>query len=559
MTHDDLHKASNAPLSGSSAGVFLPWDQEVDVAVIGFGGAGATAAIEAADRDAEVLVIERFTGGGATRMSGGVMYSGGGTKLQKVAGYDDTPEEMRKYLKCETQDAVPDEVVRTFCENSVTNFEWVESQGVPYPEQGFPPIKTSYPSYDTTLYYSGNEKCPPYCDRARPAPRGHRALGKGMTGYVLFGGLRKAVLRRGVQVWERAKATRLITNDKGDVIGVEVSRLSNALLIRALHRLCFVGATHGGALSGLALKVFKAALEKIEAIFSTTSRIRVRGGVIIAAGGFIYNPEMTKKYIPKYAKTMRLGTVGDDGGGIELGRSVGGGVRKMERGTAWMFINPPNALPKGILLDRKGQRVCNEEMYGASLGENIAEHHDGRAILLLDRKSWKESRDQILDARKANFQAIMGMINLYLNNKRANSLESLAAKCGIPADALCEAVETYNEGAKRGEDAKGKSTESLQTVDTPPYYAVDCDIDNGKFLTPSISLGGLFVNGLTAQVLREDGSPIEGLYAAGRSSVGVCSQSYVSGLSIADGVFSGRNAGHSAAEAAHKTDFGRGE
>jgi 3-oxo-5alpha-steroid 4-dehydrogenase len=68
-----------------------------------------------------------------------------------------------------------------------------------------------------------------------------------------------------------------------------------------------------------------------------------------------------------------------------------------------------------------------------------------------------------------------------------------------------------------------------------------------------MSLGGLSVNGFTGQVLRRNGAPIQGLYAAGRSAVGVCSNSYVSGLSVADGIFSGRNAGSAVAEAAAKS------
>ncbi len=70
------------------------WHREADVVVVGFGGAGAAAAIEAARAGAETIVIERFSGGGATRMSGGICYSGGGTELQLDAQYPDTPEEM---------------------------------------------------------------------------------------------------------------------------------------------------------------------------------------------------------------------------------------------------------------------------------------------------------------------------------------------------------------------------------------------------------------------------------------------------------------------------------
>ena len=64
---------------------------------------------------------------------------------------------------------------------------------------------------------------------------------------------------------------------------------------------------------------------------------------------------------------------------------------------------------------------------------------------------------------------------------------------------------------------------------------------------PVLTLGGLVVDHGTGQVLRQDGTAVAGLYAAGRSAVGLCSRSYVSGLSIADCVFSGRRAGHHAA------------
>ena len=50
------------------------WDLEADVVVIGFGAAGSVAALEAAAAGADVLVIDRFGGGGATALSGGIVY-----------------------------------------------------------------------------------------------------------------------------------------------------------------------------------------------------------------------------------------------------------------------------------------------------------------------------------------------------------------------------------------------------------------------------------------------------------------------------------------------------
>src|SRR5262249_17390174 len=149
------------PLSGSDRGVVVdgstvPWDEETDVVIVGFGAAGASAAIEAAARGARVLVADRFAGGGATRLSAGVVYFGGGTRLQRDAGWADTPDDMFRYLSLETRDAVSEATLRAFCDRSVETFEWLSALGVPFPARG-QASKTSYPPDDCTLYFSGNE------------------------------------------------------------------------------------------------------------------------------------------------------------------------------------------------------------------------------------------------------------------------------------------------------------------------------------------------------------------------------------------------------------------
>jgi len=68
------------------------WDVQADVVVVGFGAAGACAALEAAAAGRRVLVLDRFDGGGATALSGGVVYAGGGTPQQRAAGVGDSAE-----------------------------------------------------------------------------------------------------------------------------------------------------------------------------------------------------------------------------------------------------------------------------------------------------------------------------------------------------------------------------------------------------------------------------------------------------------------------------------
>lgn len=143
------------------------WDDETDVAVVGFGGAGACAAIEAAEAGVEVHVIDRFTGGGATAISGGVVYAGGGTEIQAEADVEDTVDDMFAYLREEVGDAVSEATLRRFCEQSASGVDWLRARGVPF-RATLCPVKTSYPSDDYHLYYSGNESFAPYREVATP-------------------------------------------------------------------------------------------------------------------------------------------------------------------------------------------------------------------------------------------------------------------------------------------------------------------------------------------------------------------------------------------------------
>ena len=111
-------------------------------------------------------------------------------------------------------------------------------------------------------------------------------------------------------------------------------------------------------------------------------------------------------------------------------------------------------------------------------------------------------------------------------------------------------MEDYNTVASNGDlDPLGKAKKYLRPQDRPPFYAVDCSLDSRSGV-PGVmmSLGGLVVDEETGEVQRADGSSIAGLYAAGRNAVGICSERYVSGLSLADCVFSGRRAGRHAAQ-----------
>lgn len=523
------------------------WDAETDVLVVGFGGAGACAAIEAADHGADVLVVDRFAGGGATAISGGVVYAGGGTVHQKEAGFDDSVEAMLGYLRLEVGDAVSAATLERFCADSVANLDWLAANGVPF-EGTVAPRKTSYPTDDYYLYYSGSEGAAPFRDAATPAPRGHRAKGRGTSGKILFQALERAVRRRKIRVLRQTRVTGLITDASGTVTGVQcreitskAARLAHHWLSRWNRKLNIYFRPAG--------KILDRPIRRLEATHGRARRLRARRGVILAAGGFVFNRKMLAEHAPRYRSGSSLGTIGDDGSGIRLGESVGGATARMHRVSAWRFFNPPLALVEGVLVNRDGDRLCNELYYGARIGDHIAGQPDAKAYLVVDQRILDTAKSQ-LAGQTQWFQRWQATYLFTVGHVKAGTIEELAARAGIDRGGLRRTLQTYNAGARSGHDPMGKDIEHVRPLENGPFYAFDCSLRTQRgFPCPMITLGGLTVNEESGAVTRADGSIVAGLYAAGRSAVGVCSESYVSGLSIADCVFSGRRAGASAAGA----------
>src|SRR6185312_8792317 len=217
------------------------WDIQADVVVVGFGAAGACAALEATAAGRDVVVLDRFAGGGATALSGGVIYAGGGTPHQLAAGVRDSPEAMVGYLSLEVGDAVSPATLREFCRGSRDMLAWLERHGVPF-EGSLCPDKTSYPTNRHYLYYSGSElSAAASAGAGPPAPRGHRTKGRGTSGGLLYARLAVAVRAAGVRVLTQTTARELVTDPAGRVTGVACTSLRGApgwarLAHRVLHR-----------------------------------------------------------------------------------------------------------------------------------------------------------------------------------------------------------------------------------------------------------------------------------------------------------------------------------
>lgn len=527
----------------------LHWDWRCDVLVVGFGAAGASAAIAAHENGAKTLIVERFEGGGATARSGGIVYGGGGTEQQQRAGVADTPDNMFRYLRQESGDAVGDDTLRRFCDDSRGLIAWLEAIGVSFDTDAdkltlLP--KTSYPKNGTYLYYSGNEAVKEYAAVAEPAPRGHRARGTGLfSGKTLFDRLRARVDALGIRVLQQSGVHRLIVDTSNTVLGVELRQLPIGSKAAAAHRklLRRAEAVHNIA-AGWADRLRARALA-IELAEAKTVYVRAQRGVVLTTGGFIFNRAMVAEHAPKFLAPARLGATGCDGSGIRLGESVGGTGARLDKVSAWRFINPPANWPEGIVVNAQGERFCNEQVYGAKLGVQICEHQNGRAWLILDARARRAAIREALFGGLWAFQSIPALL-LMLFASRGRAAEALASKIGLPPAALRQSIERYNDGARRKQDALGKSGALLQELHGP-YYALDISAGNRSFPCPSITLGGLRINEASGAVVNAAGQDIAGLYAAGRTAVGIASNSYISGLSIADCLWSGRRAGRAAA------------
>ncbi|MBP6723573.1 MAG: FAD-binding protein, partial [Halioglobus sp.] len=104
------------------------WDRETDVVVVGLGGAGGCAAIEAADAGAEVIVFELASAaGGSTALSSAEIYMGGsgGTRVQRACGFDDSTEDMVTYMMLCAGPQADEAKIRNYCERSSEHFQWL--------------------------------------------------------------------------------------------------------------------------------------------------------------------------------------------------------------------------------------------------------------------------------------------------------------------------------------------------------------------------------------------------------------------------------------------------
>ncbi len=470
------------------------FDETFDVVVVGLGVAGSSAVVSARQAGADVLAVERgVTPGGTSANSGGLVYLGGGTALQRDCGFTDSPENMVAFLRAALGPGVDDDRVDAYCEGSTDHFDWLVSVGVPF-RAAFCDEPNRESADDAGLLFSGGEDTYPYDEIAVPVPRGHKPQYIDSAGGFLMQRLGAAVSTSAARVMVDARAETLVV-DSGEVVGVRVQSDDG------------------------------------------THTIRARGGVVLASGGFIHNEAMVAELCPLAHvpdPAWRIGTPADDGRGIRMGVGAGAATRRLDAFECALPLGPPHRLARGILVNRHGERFINEDAYTGRIGLHALRDQEGFVYMITD--------DVIHEPNMLGLRVAFA----------AATPEELAVDLGVPPEALARTVRDYNEAATRGGDPQfHKRAPYLQPIGVPPASgigAIDLRVDHGAIYA-TFTLGGLLTDSDGA-ALDGSGRGIPGLYAAGRTAASLAASHYASGISLGDGSFFGRRAGgHAAARA----------
>lgn len=483
---------------------------KTDVAIVAAGPAGLAAAIAAAENGASVAVFEKgnMTGGSANMGMGIFAVE---SPIQKMMMDDLTKEvAFREYMDAMEWN-VDAKIVRDYFWRSADTVTWLMEMGVEF----FGAIK-NFPTSRATWHVVKPENGGPVGSRCASV------MFKKMTDYAN---------ELGVKFYLKTAVTGL-KKEEGKIVG------------------CYAKNETGEA-------------------FEVDSK-----ATIICTGGFGTNPEMVAKEtgytIGKDMFTFMIpGITGD---GVRMVWEAGGqhGRMMMEKitghamppvlyGEINQFLNFLQG--SGIGINKAGKRVCDESvMQNMSIGANIIDRQQDRTIYkIIDdkliryfRKNGQEFPNEVFPGDPTlNFDEVWeDCAEKYPDCAFVgNSIEELAEKMGVPADALTETIEDYNDMCEeRYDDDFGKPRQFMIPLDGKKFYGYRLSISAYG------SLGGIKVNP-SYEVLAENGAVMKGLYAAGSDTCEIYNGTYYynypgnsMGYAINSGRFAGENAADYAAE-----------
>ncbi len=438
--------------------------QQADIVVIGAGGAGMTAAIQAVqDGATDVIVLEKMpiTGGNTTRSTGGL--NAAATSYQEADGIEDSIELFVEDTMKGGKELNDKDLVTVMAENSAAAVDWVNEIGGDLSVVG--------------MFGGASVK------------RIHRPTDTSAVGPMLVKALNAKTAELGIPVLLETTAKEIKVDENGAVCGVVAEdKDGNVMNIDCT-------------------------------------------AVILATGGFGANGEMVEQYKPDLAGFGTTNHAGATGDGITMATAIGAGLVDIEQIQTHPTVNPETQTMYtegvrgngAILVNKEGKRFVDELETRDVVSAAILEQTDGVCYLLFDQ-AVRESLAAIESYIKA------GIVT------EADTPEELGEALGIDGAALAETLTAYAGYQAAGNDEEfGRESMELP-LDQPKYYAALC--------APAIhhTMGGVKIN-TSCEVLKEDGTAIPGLFAAGEITGGVHGANRLGGNAVTDIVVFGRIAG----------------
>ena len=472
-------------------------EADADVVIIGAGGGGLSAALEAVEQGASHVIVLEMTArtGGALNYTSGSM-SAAGTIIQKEEGIEDSVESYIADIMKNGSDfgGQPSlELVTLYANQAAEVFDWLYESGLKDNTYSVDRATGNRAVFapEHALYSVQRTYKPSPDDKTKYKSAAHEVLDT----------LVNADER--ITVLTNTKATELVANDKGQVLTV-------------------VAEGPDGEVSYTASKA-----------------------IIVCTGGYSANGKLMAQYVPYGEEYLAGGAPGSDGNGLLLMQKVGGalneaymsaiptfpmGLQSKDNPKTGSIANTYTWKTGGIVVNQEGNRFCNETESNPAVREVALEEQPGAV-------QYDIFTDKIIeDLRAANgayfydaYFAEEGQPGAHVK-VTAGSIEELAEKIGVPAENLAATVEAYNAAVEAGgTDEFGRLYDGTKTT----YNLAVNKIEGEKFYAIRLhalcvmTLGGITANA-DMQVLDEAGNAIPGLYAAGEVVGGIWGK-FVSG------------------------------
>lgn len=460
------------------------WNKEADVVIVGAGGTGLTAAVEAGEAGSSVIVLEKAPiAGGTTSLSGAIIQAAG-TTYQKEAGVEnDTPEAHYKYWMQAAEGIADPDLVKVLADNAPGNIEWMVAHGLKY------------------VAVIGVDPIPYITEPGLMVPRIHVPDGAGTIG---SGGVHTRVLldsaeKVGVEILYDTPASALIFDPEKGVVGVKAQSGGNDLFVKA------------------------------------------KKGVVLATSSFDHNKEMARAFSPQQLWALETGSClcakTNTGDGIKMAMDVGADLTGMGGtiGYYGVIAGTVDGVP-GIWVNKYGQRFVNEAGHYAFKIRAVFDQVGHLAWAVFD-ENVKKLGGQALGGLSEDLSEEIAAGTI----KTGATLKELAAALGANGEQLEATVALWNRDAAAGKDTLFGKEVGLKPIDQGPFYAIQVTEMNLG------SCGGVKIN-TSAQVIDVFGRVIPRLYAGGMNAGGLIGPYYPgSGTAVATTVCFGRIAGKNAA------------